>query len=196
MKKYDYQLFWTEHVDAGTLEVNPVNVTTQASMSATMKDFYNTFLLENARENMVFTQLGEEQAIHGNTVEWRKFNTFPKALTPLTEGVIPAGQTFGMTKITASTNQYGDYVVISDRLELEAVDDIILGATEEMGATEGETYDTLTRNILVGGNSSLMKPQLSHLSLLTELTHGLRKTKLLYTMVATYGLSILHRPLT
>lgn len=161
MTKYDYQLFWTEHVDAGTLEVNPVNVTTQASMSATMKDFYNTFLLENARENMVFTQLGEEQAIHGNTVEWRKFNTFPKALTPLTEGVIPAGQTFGMTKITASTEQYGDYVTISDRLELEAVDDIILGATEEMGATEGETYDTLTRNILVAGNSVLYAPKIN-----------------------------------
>jgi len=161
MKKYDFQLFWTEHVDAGTLEVNPVNVTTQQSMSPTMKDFYNTYLLENARENMVFTQLGREQAIHGNTVEWRKFNTFPKALTPLTEGVIPAGQTFGMTKITASTTQHGDFVTISDRLELEAVDDIVLGATEEMGASEGETYDTLTRNILVAGNSVLYAPTIS-----------------------------------
>lgn len=160
-KDFDLQLFWTERVDAGTLEVNPVNVTTQESMQVTMKDFYSDYLLENAREAMVFTQFGKETPIHGNTVEWRKFNTFPKALTPLTEAVIPEGKTFGMTHITASTTQHGDYTVISDRLELEAYDDIIAGATEEMGAAEGETYDTLTRNIITAGNSVLYAPQVA-----------------------------------
>ena len=134
-------------------DVNPINVTTQDSMSPTMKTFYDTTLLENAREQMVFTQFGMKQPMHGNKVEWRKFNTFEKALTPLTEGVIPTGKTFGMTKIEATTTQHGDFVAVSDRLELESYDDVIFGATEEMGATEGETYDTLTRNILVAGNS-------------------------------------------
>ena len=134
-------------------DVNPINVTTQSGMSPTMKTFYDTTLLENAREQMVFTQFGEKQPMHGNKIEWRKFNTFAKALTPLTEGVIPTGQTFGMTKIEAETTQHGDFVAVSDRLELEAYDDVIFGATEEMGAAEGETYDTLTRNILVAGNS-------------------------------------------
>jgi len=134
-------------------DVNPINVTTQESMSPTMKTFYDTTLLENAREQMVFTQFGMKQPMHGNKVEWRKFNTFEKALTPLTEGVIPSGKTFGMTKIEATTTQHGDFVAVSDRLELESYDDVIFGATEEMGATEGETYDTLTRNILVAGNS-------------------------------------------
>ena len=134
-------------------DVNPINVTTQSSMSPTMKTFYDTTLLENAREQMVFTQFGKKQPMKGNKVEWRKFNTFAKALTPLTEGVIPTGQTFGMTNIEAVTTQHGDFVAVSDRLELESYDDVIFGATEEMGAAEGETYDTLTRNILVAGNS-------------------------------------------
>lgn len=134
-------------------DVTPVNVTTQESLSPTMKTFYDTTLLENAREQMVFTQFGEKVPMKGNKVEFRKFNTFAKALTPLTEGVIPSGQTFGMTKIEAETTQHGDYVAVSDRLELESYDDVIFGATEEMGAAEGETFDTLTRNILVAGNS-------------------------------------------
>lgn len=134
-------------------DVNPINVTTQSSMSPTMKTFYDTTLLENARENMVFTQFGKKQPMKGNKVEWRKYNTFAKALTPLTEGVIPTGQTFGMTKIEGETTQHGDFTAVSDRLELESYDDVIFGATEEMGAAEGETYDTLTRNILVAGNS-------------------------------------------
>lgn len=139
-------------------DVNPINVTTQSSMSPTMKTFYDTTLLENARETMIFTQFGKSQPIKGNKVEWRKFNTFAKALTPLQEGVIPTGQTFGMTKIEGEITQHGDFTAVSDRLELESYDDVIFGATEEMGAAEGETYDTLTRNILIAGNSVMYCP--------------------------------------
>lgn len=139
-------------------DVNPINVTTQSSLSPTMKTFYDTTLLENAREQMVFTQFGKKQAMKGNKVEWRKFNTFAKAMTPLTEGVIPTGQTFGMTNIEGTITQHGDFTAVSDRLELESYDDVIFGATEEMGAAEGETYDTLTRNVLVAGNSVLYAP--------------------------------------
>ena len=152
------QLFAWSDGQAGAPTTNPINVTSQSSMSPTMKTFYDTTLLENARETMVFTQLGEKQPMKGNKIEWRKFNTFAKALTPLQEGVIPTGQTFGMTKIEADISQHGDYVAISDRLELESYDDVIFGASEEMGAAEGETYDTLTRNILVGGNSVMYCP--------------------------------------
>ena len=158
MKKMNLQRFaFTQGTTAGTPTVNPVNVTTQvttgSSMAPTMKTFYDTSLLENAREKMLFSQFGKKQPLKGNKVEWRKFNTFAKALTPLSEGVIPTGKTFGMTNIEASTTQHGDYTAVSDRLELEAFDDVIYGATEEMGAAEGETFDTLTRNILIAGNS-------------------------------------------
>lgn len=134
-------------------DVDPINVTTQSSMSPTMKTFYDTTLLENAREAMIFTQFGKKQPMKGNKVEWRKFETFDKALTPLTEGVIPTGQNLEMTSVEGTITQHGDFTAISDRLELESFDDVIFGATEEMGAAEGETYDTLTRNILVAGNS-------------------------------------------
>lgn len=161
LERFHLALFWTAHVSEGTASVDNINLTTTSGMSPTMKTFYDTTLLENARENMVFTQFGKKQGMHGNTVEWRKFNTFGKALTPLAEGVIPTGQNFGMTSITATTTQHGDYTAVSDRLELESYDDVIFGATEEMGAAEGETFDTLTRNILVAGNSVLYCPTIS-----------------------------------
>lgn len=167
--KRDFQLFG--NVAPTTIGANenyntpsPLNTTLQntttADMSVTMKTFYDTSLLENAREAMVFTQLGEKQPMKGNTIEWRKFNTFDKAMTPLTEGVVPTGKTFGMTAITAQTTQHGDYVAITDRLEMESYDDVIFGASEEMGASSGETFDTLTRNILVAGNSKVFAPKL------------------------------------
>jgi N4-gp56 family major capsid protein len=150
MKSFLKKLFLNLQLFA---DVNPINVTTAEALSPTMKTFYDTTLLENAREEMVFTQFGMKQPMHGNKVEWRKFNKFAKALTPLTEGVIPTGKDFGMTKIEAEITQHGDYTAVSDRLELESFDNVIFGATEEMAAAEGETYDTLTRNILIAGNS-------------------------------------------
>ncbi len=128
------------------------------SMSPTMKTFYDTELLENARPKLIFTQLGKKQTLpanHGETVEWRKFNTLPKAMTPLVEAVIPTGKKFGMTSTNVTVQQYGDYVTVSDRLDLHAVDNIILGATEELGAAGGATADTLVRNVLTGGTQAI-----------------------------------------
>ena len=168
-------------------DVNPVNVTTQSSMSPTMKTFYDTTLLENAREAMIFAQFGKKQPMSGNKVEWRKFNTFAKALTPLTEGVIPTGQTFGMTKVEGEITQHGDFTAVSDRLEMESYDDVIFGATEEMGAAEGETYDTLTRNILVAGNSVMYAPNGdAEVESRTALTNDCKMTPALVNKAATF----------
>lgn len=164
MRKFYLQMFGNVAPTTVTSNlVTPLNTTAQntttADMSVTMKDYYDTSLLENAREQMIFTQAGTKVPMKGNTVEWRKFNTFEKALTPLVEGIIPTGKSFGMTKITATTTQHGDYTAVTDRLELEAFDDVIYGATEEMGAASGETFDTLTRNIISAGNSVAYAPK-------------------------------------
>ena len=148
--------------DAGTL-VNAtggyVNAETGAqtgfdavnTLSGELKTFYDTELLENARTEMFYAQFGKRQALpanHGTTVEWRKWNTFQKA-DKLEEGVIPTGQKFGMSSRTGTIEQYGTYASISDKLELRAYDDIILGATEEMGASAAETQETLIRDALL-----------------------------------------------
>ena len=148
-------------VNTTTGDVNAFDASAQhntGSMSSAMKTYYDTELLENARPRLIFTQLGKSQFLpagHGDSVQWRKWNTFDKSLTPLTEGVIPSGQKFGQSAISVSVQQYGDYAAISDRLNLHAVDNVLLGAAEEMGAAGGETADTLVRNELCTGTSVL-----------------------------------------
>ena len=135
-----------------------------ADMTPEMKMYYDTELLENARKDLYFAQFGRKQALpkgKGNSVEWRKWNTFAKPMTPLTEGVNPEGQRFGATKIQAECSQHGTFTAISDKLELQAVDDVILGATEEMGATAGETMDTLIRNALSNALTEQFAPKVS-----------------------------------
>ena len=169
MKKIIFNLFpmyLQLFAEAGTLVnatgnyVNAYDGTTQAfdgtnSLSGELKTFYDTELLENARVEMFYAQFAKKQKLpanHGTTVEWRKWNTFAKA-GMLQEGVIPTGQKFGMSSKTGSINQYGTYAAVSDKLELRAYDDVILGATEEMGASAAETQETLIRDgLLVNTN--------------------------------------------
>lgn len=160
-KELNLQLF----ADAGTL-VNAsggyVNAYTGAAqsapasdMSAGMKTFYDTELLENARPELIYTQFAKKQVLpagRGKTVEWRKWNTLEDAEV-LTEGVIPTGQKFGQSAVTQALTQYGTYVSVSDQLELHAIDDVILGAAEELGASAGTTQDKLVRNVIVGGTN-------------------------------------------
>ena len=157
----DLQLF----ADAGTLvnytggTVNAYTgaTSTSTAMDPTMKTFYDTELLENARVEMYYAQFAKKQNLpqgRGRKVEWRKWNTFDRA-SKLEEGVIPTGQTFGMTYITGSIDQYGTYAAVTDVLELHAYDDVILGATEEMGASAAETQEALIRDALFVGTNVL-----------------------------------------
>ena len=156
---FDIQFF----ADAGTLVNGTTNYpnaydsTSSESfsgsntLSAEMKDFYATELLENARVEQFYAQFAKRQPLprnHKGTVEWRKWNTFAPA-SQLTEGVIPTGQKFGVSAITGAISQYGTYTAITDRLELRAYDDVILGATEEMGASAAETQEKLIRDALL-----------------------------------------------
>lgn len=125
------------------------------SMSSTMKTYYDTELLENARNEHYFAQFGTKQALprgRGKVIEWRKWNTLPNA-DILTEGVIPQGKNFGQTSLVGSIRQLGMYLTISDQLELHAIDDTLLGATEELGASAGETQDIAIRNVLAEGTN-------------------------------------------
>ena len=127
------------------------------TLSQELKTFYDTELLENARSELFYAQFAKRQALpanHHGSVEWRKWNTFERA-AKLTEGVIPTGQKFGVTTVTGSVDQYGTYTAITDKLELRAYDDVILGATEEMGASAAETQEKLIRDALLTNTNVL-----------------------------------------
>lgn len=138
----------TQYINSDTGATTAFDSTNK--LSDTMKTYYDTELLENARSNLIFAQFGKKQPLpanKGRTMEWRKWNTLPNATT-LTEGVIPSGQKMGMSAMTVALAQYGMFVAITDLLDLHAIDNVLLGATEELGASAGETMDTLIRNVL------------------------------------------------
>ena len=132
------------------------NVTTDTGLSKEMKTFYSDYLIDVAEPNLVHDQFGQKHPIPkngGKIIEFRKYDSLPKALTPLTEGVTPNGQKLSMSVITSTVQQYGGYIELSDILLLTAIDNNLVQATKLLGSQAGRTLDTITREVLNGGTN-------------------------------------------
>ncbi len=126
-----------------------------STMAPQVKEWYNTEALENARSNHMFAQFAKKIPLpenHGMTVEMRKANTFGD-VPRLREGVIPDGEKFGYSAVTATVYEYGAYTPLSRRLLRHAVDPVAQDAAEEMGAAGGNTQDKIARNITLSGSN-------------------------------------------
>ena len=151
-----------------------MNTQTTGALSAEMKTYYGMELLENAKPALVHNQFAATRGVPvggGKTVEWRKFGSFEKALTPLTEGVTPDGSGISVSYITKELSQYGDYTTVSDMLDLTAIDDVVLEITDRHGANMGLTLDTVTRNEIQQGTKVIYAPTINADGSETEVLH-------------------------
>ncbi len=133
-----------------------INTTGTDTLSAEMKTYYDKLLIKLVGPALVhdqFAQLRDIPKNGGKTIEFRKFSPLPKATTPLTEGVTPAGQKMTVTKLEATVSQYGDYITLSDVIQLTAIDKIVVEATQEIADQAGRTLDTVTREVINGGTN-------------------------------------------
>ena len=151
-KKINLQLFASPNT----------NVTSDAGLSVENKTHYDMTLIDEASPQLVHDQFGQKRPIPkngGKKIEFRKFASLPKALTPLTEGVTPDGKKLSASAIEAEVAQYGDYVVLSDVLDLTSIDPVVVEATKVIGRQAGLTLDTITRNILNSGTNVFYAPK-------------------------------------
>lgn len=149
-KKIVYQAMNLALFDGNT------NVTGDSGLSNEMKTFYSNYLISLAEPELVHDQFGQKHPIPkngGKTIEFRKYSSLAKALTPLTEGVTPDGQKLTMSVVTATVAQYGGFIELSDVLLLTAIDNNLMQATAALASQAGRTLDTITREVLCGGTN-------------------------------------------
>ena len=154
--------FITMLVKSLQMFANELQTTLLDGLSAEMKTFYDMTLIDEAQAALVHDQFGQKRPIPkngGKTIEFRKFAALAKATTPLVEGVTPDGKGLTVSTITATVNQYGDYITQSDVLELTSLDNTILEATKLLGRQAGLTLDTIVRNVLQSGTNVTYCPK-------------------------------------
>ena len=145
------------------LQLFATTMTTETgSLSAEMKTFYENRLLDQAEPLLVHNQFGDKYPIpagSGKKIEFRKYSALPKALTALTEGVTPAGNSLTVTTVEGTVKQYGDWIQLSDMLQMTAIDNNVVQATKLLSSQAGRTLDTVTREVLAGGTNVIYAPK-------------------------------------
>ena len=122
------------------------------------KTFYNKTLISRLTPQLLFAKYGQKKPIpkhEGDTVNFRKFNSLAVAVTPLTEGVTPSGSSIDVTKVEATVKQYGDFVTLSDKIDMIGIDPVVAETSAVLGEQAGLTVDTVVRDIVVAGTNVL-----------------------------------------
>lgn len=129
---------------------------TTTSVVTHRRSFYDRDLLEKAKPHLVHAWFGQIRDIPQNasdTILFRRYGLLTAATTALTEGQTPAGSSLSVTDVSATVSQYGDFVTLTDELETETEDPLILEVNDILGQQAGNTFDQIIRDVLAAGSS-------------------------------------------
>lgn len=129
--------------------------TSRSVISRENTEFYDRTLLFRAVPLFLHTKFAQVRDIPRNggtnTIKFRRYGNLSAATTALTEGVTPSGSSLSVTDITATVAQYGDYITITDVIDYESKDPVLVEAAQILGDQMGDTIDQLTRDVLAAG---------------------------------------------
>lgn len=124
---------------------------------AEVSNFYDRTLLYRAIPLFVHTKWAQIRDIPRKAgtlvIKFRRYGNLTAATTPLSEGITPTGSQLSVTDITATVAQYGDFITVTDVLDFESQDPVLMEAAEILGDQMGDTLDQLTRDILAAGSN-------------------------------------------
>lgn len=133
-----------------------MTIQTYNGLTQEQKTFYDRSLLKRLLPNLVWAQYGQKKGApkrEGDTINFRRFNSLAAVTTPLTEGITPDGDNLSITAITATVAQYGNYITLSDKVDMTAIDPVVTEATTVLGEQAGLSIDTIVRDIVVAGTN-------------------------------------------
>jgi len=128
------------------------NLTTTTEVDPGVAVFYDRVLLKRGLPKLIHGLFADKKPLgskKGSTIKFRRYSALTVATTPLTQGVTPPGQKLAKSDLTATVSQYGDYVHITDVVDLTVEDPLLTIAHEELGLQLGQTVDQIVRDIMV-----------------------------------------------
>lgn len=129
---------------------------TLGTLTQEAKSYYDRLLLDRALPILGMYKAGQARNIPkngGNQISYRRFNTLSTATSALTEGTTPSAASLSITEVTGTVAQYGNFVTISDALDMMAIDPVIEETTQLMGENAAQSVEEIIRTELVTGTS-------------------------------------------
>lgn len=131
-------------------------VTDLSSSPDVTQAYYEKKLLTRAKYRNLharFAASSDMPSKSGKTVIMRRYAHLALALSPLSEGVAPAGKTPTLDDFQATVNQHGDFIALSDYAQWTMKDAILQHWTMLLGEQEGMTIDSVDRDTAIAGTN-------------------------------------------
>jgi N4-gp56 family major capsid protein len=127
---------------------------TAGQFAADIEGYLADETLPLARRQLVVYQFGDPLTLptgRGNQYTATRFNRVPLPYAPLSEGVPPIGQAMSISQVSATAQQWGDKITITDVGELTIKHPLFIKAKELLGLQIAETLERNTFNNLLAG---------------------------------------------
>jgi len=131
-------------------------LTSTTIVPAAVSSWFDRKLLDRAVPYLQHGRVAQRRPLKsrsGNTIVFRKLTALALATTPLVEGTPPAGKQLAKSDITATIQQWGDYVTLSDLTQVTIEHPILQDANMLLGEQAGQTLDALLRDVAAAGTT-------------------------------------------
>ena len=126
------------------------------SLPSLTQAYYDRKLLKRAERKLMHDRYGQQRPLKKNTgdqIMFRRWEKLAQNITELTDGVTPSGKTLTHTNVVATIGQYGDFVLVTDKVNLLFVDPIISEAVTLLSMQMNESMDSVVRDIITAGTN-------------------------------------------
>lgn len=113
-------------------------------------------LLKRGLPYLVLEKFGQAHPLlahNSKVIKFRRYSALPSTPVALTEGVTPAGQTLGVTDITATLVQYGDKTTITDVVLDTHEDPVMNEAVNLLGEQCAQMIEKMRFGVLKSGTN-------------------------------------------
>lgn len=135
-------------------------------------------LLKRANPLLVIERFLQTKPLPANATKsmtFRRYTALALATTPLTEGVTPSGQKLSKIDITVTTQQYGDFVELTDVIDDTHEDPVLKETMALCGEQAANTIETLRFGVIKAGTNVLWANGTARTDVNTALTLNMQR---------------------
>ena len=131
-------------------------------MFSAAEAYYDRKLLERARPKLLAQDFGQKRPLPANssmTIKFRKYNDLTRSLATIAttgitgEGTFGAGEKLSITDMLASVKQYGNFVTITDLVQVSVEDPVLNEAVDLLAEQMADIIDTITFSAMNAGTN-------------------------------------------
>ncbi len=151
-----------------------------------------TFIAEKtllvAKKAVIFQQLGDKNQLPAHNSKTFQFTRYDRLDLPgssLTDGVTPTNTDMAITTVSATCEEWGAYVNLSDVAQLTIKHPVLVKAINLMGLQAAETMDREIINVLLAGTNIFYGGNVANRAALSSTSTDVMNTALVRKMVST-----------